>query len=329
MQEQLNASMIEAGLARERARGALVDLVVGDAVGTTAEFFAPGTFEPLTDMAGGGLAGARASAEVVGNSLGAEQSILYETLNRALSLMRPHNTSGSITFTDWLFQRLPDRLRAIAWHDAAGNQHVDSRTHDGHKTLFVAHVDTVHRIAGANRIRKTTSTWFADGAVLGADDGVGCALLMHMLHAAVPGYYVFTQGEEMGGIGARHLACEYQLLLAEFDRAVAFDRRGTDSIITRQRYGRCCSDVFGEALSAELLRTDEALVYSLDETGVYTDTAEFTDVIPECTNISCGYLYEHSEREQLDMIHFDRLAEAAVVINWDSLPTARDPEWTT
>lgn len=37
-----------------RYRGCLVGLAVGDAVGTTVEFRAPGTFEPVTDMVGGG-----------------------------------------------------------------------------------------------------------------------------------------------------------------------------------------------------------------------------------------------------------------------------------
>lgn len=42
------------GLARERFRGALVGLAVGDAVGTSVEFKMPGTFSPVTDMVGGG-----------------------------------------------------------------------------------------------------------------------------------------------------------------------------------------------------------------------------------------------------------------------------------
>ena len=37
-----------------RARGALVGLAVGDAVGTTNEFKVAGTFKPITDMVGGG-----------------------------------------------------------------------------------------------------------------------------------------------------------------------------------------------------------------------------------------------------------------------------------
>ncbi len=39
---------------RDRAAGALVGLAVGDAVGCTVEFKAPGTFTPVSDMVGGG-----------------------------------------------------------------------------------------------------------------------------------------------------------------------------------------------------------------------------------------------------------------------------------
>ena len=49
------------GMTRDRARGALLGLAAGDAVGTTLEFERPGSFEPITDMVGGGpfdLAGA-------------------------------------------------------------------------------------------------------------------------------------------------------------------------------------------------------------------------------------------------------------------------------
>ena len=38
----------------DRVGGALIGLAVGDAVGTTVEFKPPGTFEPVTDMVGGG-----------------------------------------------------------------------------------------------------------------------------------------------------------------------------------------------------------------------------------------------------------------------------------
>ena len=45
---------------RDAFRGCLLGLAVGDAVGTTVEFRPRGTFEPLTDMVGGGPFGLRA-----------------------------------------------------------------------------------------------------------------------------------------------------------------------------------------------------------------------------------------------------------------------------
>ncbi len=46
--------MIARAPARSRFRGCLLGLAVGDALGTTLEFRAPGSFAPLTDMIGGG-----------------------------------------------------------------------------------------------------------------------------------------------------------------------------------------------------------------------------------------------------------------------------------
>ena len=41
----------------DRCRGGLLGLAVGDALGTALEFKAPGSFQPLTDMIGGGSFG--------------------------------------------------------------------------------------------------------------------------------------------------------------------------------------------------------------------------------------------------------------------------------
>ena len=256
------------------------------------------------------------------------KNILHKTLARALSLARPHASVTTMEFTTWIFKHLPKHLLGAAWLDEAGNLHVDNRQNENNRTLFTAHVDTVHRAAGPNKIRKTATKWYADGAALGADDGVGCALLMHLIHAGIPAYYVFTQVEECGGIGAKHIADNHKDLLSQFDRAVAFDRKGTDSVISHQGYGRCCSDALAQGLADALNATNDNLMYSPDDTGVYTDTAEFTDIIPECTNISCGYYFEHTDKEELDMIHFEQLAAAVVLVDWDMCPTERDPKVT-
>lgn len=44
----------DAAVLRDRTRGALLGLAIGDALGTTLEFAAPGSFAPLDDLVGGG-----------------------------------------------------------------------------------------------------------------------------------------------------------------------------------------------------------------------------------------------------------------------------------
>lgn len=249
-------------------------------------------------------------------------SVLMRFLNDALSIKRPHKGSGEKQILGIILRSLP---ADADWHfDSIGNLHVDMRTTTS-QTLFVAHVDTVHSSDGVNAIRKTDAVWYADGSQLGADDGAGVAMLMHLLHGGVPAYYLFTIGEECGGIGAKFVADNYQHMLSGIKRAVAFDRRGTNSVITYQGWGRCCSDDFGYALADAFNATTDDLMYTIDDTGVYTDTAEFTDIVPECTNISIGYQREHSTSEALDVMHMLALADACLAVDWESLPTTRDP----
>jgi hypothetical protein len=263
-------------------------------------------------------------------------NLAFKTLNYMLSVKRPHGGTGVENAIEFLQNHLPPKKfreddivyctskRKYAV-DACGNLHVDARVcKNTHKTLFVAHLDTVHRVDGINLFDRKNSKISAIDAPLGADDGAGIAILMGLLCAEVPGYYVFTQGEEVGGIGAKYLREHYADLLLQFDRAIAFDRRNTTSIITHQGYRRCASDEFAEALSEQL--NAKGLMMMPDNTGIYTDTAEWIDIIPECTNVSCGYFLEHTHQEWLDLNHFVDLVDAVIEIDWDSLPTARNPE---
>lgn len=242
---------------------------------------------------------------------------MLRTLMEMFTYCRPHESE---TETAFINRFLPPNPTLI---DGAGNIHYDRRTSEQNKTLFVAHCDSVHYTLGYQNVffdaqKKIIHT---DGHCLGADDAAGIFMMLHMMEHGVPAYYIFTRGEECGGIGAKYLAKRHAPLLEQFQKAIAFDRKDTYSIITHQGWGRTASDEFANALADQL--NNLGLMYMPDDTGVYTDTCEFSEIIPECTNLSVGYMHEHTQNEVLHLAHFKQLATAVLQVNWDNLPAAR------
>ena len=60
--------------------------------------------------------------------------------------------------------------------------------------------------------------------------------------------------------------------------------------------------------------------YMPDPTGIYTDSAQFTSIVSECTNISVGYYNEHTTSERQDILHLERLCEVVCKLDWENLP---------
>jgi hypothetical protein len=209
------------------------------------------------------------------------------------------------------------------------------------RSIFAAHLDTVSK-------EYVTVTHLFDGnliktdgrTTLGADDKAGITVLLWMIQNNVPGLYYFFIGEEVGCIGSGKAAKSMDFshinpvpksgfYKGNYDRIISFDRRDVGSVITFQSSSRCCSDDFADALCRELNQTHK-MSYKKDTGGVYTDSAEFTHLVPECTNVSVGYYKEHTTNESQDIIHLTNLAEACVKVDWEKLPTKRDPkthEW--
>jgi hypothetical protein len=191
------------------------------------------------------------------------------------------------------------------------------------RTMFTSHFDTaskdsklVNHIINKNYIKTDGTT------ILGADDKAGVTIMLYMIKHNIPGLYYFFIGEEVGCIGSG-LASKYLPFKGIYDRCISFDRRDTFSVITHQSSSRCCSDEFAIQLSKELNKS--GLKYKKDDSGIYTDSAEFTSDIPECTNLSVGYYKEHTNDESQDIDHLIHLAKACLLVNWESLITKRDP----
>jgi len=229
----------------------------------------------------------------------------------------PHGTEEDI------FPLLDSRLEK----DEFGNLFIQIGESD---VMFTSHLDTatsaltevVHKFDG--KIIKT------DGkSILGADDKAGVVIMLNMIENNIPGLYYFFLGEEVGCIGSRKVATKQKTEKIEgINKVISFDRRGTDSVITFQSSQRCCSETFGEALSKQLNLADETFSYKNDPTGILTDSVQFIGIYSECTNISVGYKSEHTFSEQQDIDHLTKLAEACLLVDWNSLPVERDPSKT-
>jgi acetylornithine deacetylase/succinyl-diaminopimelate desuccinylase-like protein len=255
-----------------------------------------------------------------------QQNVDLRSLLGILELQRPAGSTTEALFVEQVI----GEIEGIQ-EDGYGNHFLTIG--ENPTVLWSCHTDTVAKDDGRQNIK-----WDGDilrlndpkqGQCLGADDGAGIWLLMQMIEAKVPGLYIFHREEEIGGRGSDYIAEKNKGLLEGIKYAIAFDRRDVDSVITHQGGQRTCSAKFAEAM-IEKLNTVEGLKYSKDTGGSFTDTKNYIDLIPECTNISCGYYREHGTNESLDVRHLLRLREALITQDWSDLPVDREAgstEW--
>lgn len=191
--------------------------------------------------------------------------------------------------------------------------------------LWSSHTDTVHRTEGRQRIEigdgiLTLHSEEKESSCLGADCTVGVWMMRQMILRKIPGLYIFHREEECGGGGSRYIATKTPELLAGINHAIAFDRMNVGSIITHQGT-RCASNKFALAL-AEALNTPGN--YKPDDGGTFTDTANYTDLVRECTNISVGYYSQHTRAEAQDVDFADHLLNRICALDTTTLPVERE-----
>lgn len=215
-------------------------------------------------------------------------------------------------------------------HHSDGRQEV-SIDKDG---MITADVKRVKRKRSTSELDRDLKSFLKTGLMpkeptelntncLGADCTTGVWLMVEMIRARVPGRYVFHREEEVGGKGSSHVARKEPERLKGIQFAIAFDRKGYHSIITEQMTGKCCSNAFAASL-ATILGADMEL--EPDPTGTFTDTANYADIIPECTNLSVGYFNQHGPKESQDMPFAELLLDRLINADWSQLVCRRDPE---
>jgi hypothetical protein len=232
-------------------------------------------------------------------------------ITEMLTYRRAHDSQGEREF---IARYIAPVAHPVA--DASGTVMAYALKIGQSRYCFSAHTDSVHNrqhdaarqpVAFDAHLREYIVGDASQRDCLGADNAAGCYVLLRMIAARVPGLYVFFRGEERGGIGSSWIAKNARDLFHGIDAAIAFDRKGTGSIITEMACGKTCSDAFAHSLADAL-----GLGHAPDPTGSFTDTANLAEFIAECTNVSCGYANEHSAMESLDAEYLERLADACI-----------------
>lgn len=190
------------------------------------------------------------------------------------------------------------------------------------KVCFTAHYDTVHRTPGKQRVLVSGDIATAiQSECLGADCTTGVWLILGMIEQNIPGVYVIHYGEESGCIGSSALVKDEPEWLQYTKAVISFDRKGQESIITHQMGMRTASDAFAVSLSDAL---DMPLLRP-DPTGSYTDSNEYAAHVSECTNLSVGYLHQHTSKESQDIYFAYYLLDKLCNADWSKLVFERDP----
>lgn len=227
-----------------------------------------------------------------------------------LSHARCHGSDGECIIIDKYI--MP--LNPVIIRDSAGNHMAYIvEVGEGSTILWSCHTDTVHFMHDpvVTPVKQSVGVIKSGGnVILGADDGAGMWLLLEMIEAGVKGTYIFHRGEECGGIGSSFMAKHHKEWLSSFTHAIAFDRKCVDSIITHQ-FGRCCSTAFANEFGDFVYEASNCIInLRPDDTGIFTDTANYVGIIPECTNISVGYYDAHTPNEYLDLSYLFALRDA-------------------
>lgn len=236
-----------------------------------------------------------------------------------LTFRRPAGTVYEEAFID-KYLRQPHK----PIEDGYGNLIIDVGSKPN--IVWSSHTDTVHRTSGLQRVavgKKDGMVRIAPGQklsnCLGADCTTGVWIMLEMIEAGVAGRYIFHRAEERGMLGSTWLAKNTPERLQGIDAAIAFDRMGTDEVITYQG-GITASNEFAESMAKALGGS-----YKPSAKGVYTDTKAYSRLVPECTNIGVGYYRQHSAGEIQDLNHLKWLRDVMVKFDASGLVFKRDP----
>jgi len=251
------------------------------------------------------------------------------TLPEICACIRGHKSLGEKNFYKKYLEPKFKQLGLSFTKDFFGNYYVRIKGEQMNRVLHVGHLDTVSGAQNVNLYQKvkvdsdnfmTLDYDFYKGkkggnpSCLGADDGVAISTMLYLMAHGISGTYLFTRGEEVGCLGAKHIIDNHPEFLEQFEIALEVDRAGTTELIAEQSTGLCSSKKFIDTLAAGLGMRHES-----SDRGVITDVGYFNEFIKECVNIAAGYENQHGDQEVVDITYCDMLAKQMVLLDYSSL----------
>ena len=154
--------------------------------------------------------------------------------------------------------------------------------------LICTHYDTILKDYNLKLVEKNGILSNKNDNILGADDRVGVAIAL-ALSKKIPLIYLFTDLEEVGGIGAKDFCFNNEYLFYRINSYIGLDRCGNKDVAIYEYY------------SDELNRMFMKHKYEV-VTGTFTDVSVIASYIPKPTiNISVGFNNEHTNKESLNI----------------------------
>lgn len=221
-------------------------------------------------------------------------------LETCLNIPGASGNEGEIR--NWLSKELHPYIDHISV-DGAGNLLAIQKFGPGPTILLNAHLDTVLEIEPNRTVLKNEHIWTSSQGILGADDRAGINVVLSSAKTLTKKQfngtikYIFTVKEEIGLLGA---SAVHESFLWDVDMAFVVDRKNTSDIVISNSYGTpFCSKE--HARSLERIAKLEEFGQWKSTPGGSSDTAVWASHGIQSVNLSAGYNFEHTEREQLNV----------------------------
>lgn len=164
--------------------------------------------------------------------------------------------------------------------------------------LLVAHMDTVHKKLPSMIVYDQTQDIVSSPNGIGGDDRCGVYMIFEILkffNCSV----LFTEDEEMGGIGAGKFAKSDLASELHFNYILEFDRANANDAV----FYSCGNDEFEAFITQDFYKTNY---------GTYSDICDVAPALGcAAVNLSCGYYKAHTTDEYVVLSEMENSIKAA------------------